>query len=118
MSITDKILSDFLRYFIRLKKIHSKNLVHHDLHSRNILIDEKGLIADLGLCEPVKEHRKENEIYGVLPYLAPEVMSGKPYTKASDVYSFGMIIWVYTTGTEPFHDESHNIRELMFEIIN
>ncbi|GBB86719.1 hypothetical protein RclHR1_01310015 [Rhizophagus clarus] len=34
----------------------------------------------------------KNEIYGVLPYMAPEVLRGKPYTKAFDIYSFGIII--------------------------
>src|SRR5437016_1372254 len=96
-AITDKII--IIIFFISLNKIHSGGLVHHDLHSRNILIDdEKSLIADLGLCEPVKKDKKENEVYGVLPYLAPEVLSGKPYTKESDIYSFGMIMWVYTSG--------------------
>ena len=28
--------------------------------------------------------------YGVLPYIAPEVLNGKPYTLSSDIYSFGI----------------------------
>src|SRR5439155_10339761 len=33
---------------------------------------------------------------------------GEPYTKKSDIYSFGMIMWEYTTGKKPFYDRSHN----------
>src|SRR5207248_7511703 len=50
------------------------------------------------------------EICGVIPYIAPEVLSGKPYTKESDIYSFGMIMWEHTTGKKPFYNRSHNIR--------
>ena len=28
--------------------------------------------------------------------------------KESDIYSFGMIMWEFTTGKKPFHDRSHN----------
>src|SRR5207302_3909608 len=54
-----------------------------------------------------------HKIFGVVPYLAPEVLSGKPYTKESDIYSFGMIMWEFTTGKKPFHDRSHNHRLIL-----
>src|SRR5205807_445370 len=41
-------------------------------------------------------------------YLAPEVLSKKLYTEKSDIYSFGMIMWEFTTGKKPFHDRPHN----------
>ena len=91
--------------------IHKKHYIHHDLHSGNIFsyniyVSE---IGDLGLCQQLKEKDDDtNEIFGVIPYLAPEVLSGKPYTKKSDIYSFGMIMWEYTTGKKPFHNRSHN----------
>ena len=31
-----------------------------------------------------------------------------PYTKESDIYSFGMIMWEFTTGKKPFHDRPHD----------
>ncbi|CAB4476770.1 unnamed protein product [Rhizophagus irregularis] len=34
------------------------------------------------------------DLHNVLPYMAPEVLRGKPYTKAADIYSFGMIIGI------------------------
>src|SRR5205807_3989838 len=49
-----------------------------------------------------------NKIYGVIPYLAPEVLTKKPYTKESDIYSFGMIMWEFATGKKPFHGREHN----------
>jgi serine/threonine protein kinase len=35
----------------------------------------------------------ENEVYGVLPYIAPEVLRGGHYTQSSDIYSFGIIMY-------------------------
>src|SRR5436853_3817303 len=91
-------------------EIHEKNYIHHDLHSGNIFSYTiyDSVIGDLGLCQQLKEKYDPNEIFGVIPYLAPEVLSKKPYTKESDVYSFGMIMWEFTTGKKPFHDREHN----------
>ncbi|GBC06545.1 hypothetical protein RclHR1_00690035 [Rhizophagus clarus] len=48
-------------------------------------------ISDLGMCQPANKEQtvKEEGIYGVLPYVAPEVVRGRQYTKAADIYSFG-----------------------------
>jgi len=69
------------------------------------------VIGDLGLCQQLVDNKKEdnpNKIVGVIPYLAPEVLSKKPYTKKSDIYSFGMIMWEFITGEKPFHNRPHD----------
>jgi serine/threonine protein kinase len=97
---------------IQLEAIHKLNLVHGDLHSGNMLLCENMVIgiSDLGLCKPIHQTTNvKNEIYGVLPYMAPEVLRGKPYTKASDIYSFGMIMWEMTSGVSVFRDVPHDL---------
>ena len=64
----------------RLMKIHEKNYIHHDLHSGNILSYDvhTSLVGDLGLCQQVVDKKdNQNKIFGVIPYLAPEVLSKK-----------------------------------------
>ncbi|GES95302.1 kinase-like domain-containing protein [Rhizophagus clarus] len=39
---------------------------------------------------------------------APEVLGGKLYTRAADIYSFGMIMYVVATGRQPFADRAHD----------
>src|SRR5436305_14100744 len=60
-----------------LSEIHEKKLIHQDFHCGNILSDDNyAYITDLGLCKPanVKPSQSSNKkIYGVLPYVAPEV---------------------------------------------
>ncbi|RIB28183.1 kinase-like domain-containing protein [Gigaspora rosea] len=90
-----------------LLKLHRDfKLIHSDLHSGNILIDETGepTIADLGLSKPMDASSDKNAIYGVIPYVAPEVLKGGKFTKQSDIYSFGMIIWEVISGCRPFSD--------------
>src|ERR1700733_1496190 len=80
-----------------LANIHDKNLTHRDFHCGNILSagTEYTRITDLGLCKPANEksEKSEKRIYGVLPYVAPEVLRGKEYTQASDIYGFGIVAY-------------------------
>ncbi|RGB29653.1 kinase-like domain-containing protein [Rhizophagus diaphanus] len=69
-------------------------------------------IIDLGLCKPISDlqdsDNKVNKIYGVLPYMAPELLRKKTYTPASDIYSFSMIMWEFTSGIPPFNCKAHD----------
>ena len=66
-------------------------------------------MSDLGLCHPVDDINESEEIFGVLPFIAPEVLNGEPYTKASDVYSIGIIMSFLTSGQYPFSDREYDL---------
>jgi len=102
----------YLLYTISLglNSIHKKILVHRDFHSGNILVDEvECYIIDLGLSRSVDSLKKEDEIYGVLPYVAPEVLQEKGYTQASDVYSSGIVAYKVLTGLPPHYDKKYDV---------
>src|ERR1043165_7767503 len=46
-----------------------------------------------------------------IPYVAPEILKTggtiKDYTKRSDIYSLGVILWVISSGKPPFEDYDH-----------
>ncbi|GBC10385.1 hypothetical protein RclHR1_00960002 [Rhizophagus clarus] len=97
-----------------LEEIHEKKMVHHDFHTGNILFGSpfaeymsEIYISDMGLCGEVGNVDK-TQIYGILPYVAPEVLRGKPYTQAADIYSFGMIMYFVATGRQPFDNCAHD----------
>ncbi|CAI2185621.1 2041_t:CDS:2 [Funneliformis geosporum] len=71
-------------------------------------------IGDLGLSKSAIE-ADDNETYGIIPYMAPEIFQGQKYTTASDIYSFGMIMWECMTGRRPFWDRAHDT-ELILDI--
>ena len=87
-----------------LAQIHANQIVHYDLHSGNALIGKNAggyvcaFISDLGLSGPANKSLGDGKIYGVLPYLAPEVIRGNPYTEKADIYSLGMLTWEILTG--------------------
>src|SRR5581483_4303777 len=116
-----KVLSGIIQ---GLNEIHQRQMVHRDLHVGNILSNIISLnlssynifIADMGLCGEV-DNLDETKIYGVMSYMAPEVLSGKPYTQAADIYSFGMIMYFVATGNQPFSDCAHD-HNLVLSICN
>ncbi|CAG8754839.1 6608_t:CDS:2, partial [Cetraspora pellucida] len=110
---------DFLRDIATgIKWIHKNNIVHRDIHDGNILIgnlesngpDSNILIADLGFSRPAKDNLESSEsnIYGIMPYIAPEVLNKKQYSFSSDIYSLGMIMWELTSGYRPFYERKYD----------
>ncbi|GBC09204.1 hypothetical protein RclHR1_08690007 [Rhizophagus clarus] len=112
-----------------LLEIHNAGKVHKDFHSGNILFysthyDEQDIqskegekvfyhnkhayISDLGLCRPVNDENPNEEICGIMPYMAPEVLRKRPYTKASDIYSFGIIMNEFLSEEIPFYSIPHD----------
>ncbi|RHZ64103.1 hypothetical protein Glove_326g80 [Diversispora epigaea] len=94
-----------------LEQIHNNNMIHRDLHSGNILMGVNGIlgsirIADLGLCRNIDA--STNYVYGVIPYVAPEIFEDSSYSQASDIYSFGILMWEFTSGHRPFFNRPHN----------
>ncbi|RIB29749.1 kinase-like domain-containing protein [Gigaspora rosea] len=90
--------------------IHNRaGYTHADFHSGNILQDQRNnenmrsYIADLGLSRKNDAYVPEGYIYGVMPYVAPEVLSGNvKFTQAADIYGFGVIMTEVSTGQRPF----------------
>jgi serine/threonine protein kinase len=87
--------------------LHSHKIVHRDLKSPNILLDERLLpkIADFGLGRFVTDcdsfQQMTNNI-GTPIWMAPELLEGTVYGPPVDVYAYGMILCEMYTETIPF----------------
>jgi serine/threonine protein kinase len=83
------------------------------------LLDDRGnsKIGDLGLSRRANDNSSDDEIYGVIPYIAPEIFKGSAFSKESDVYSLSMIMWELTTGCKPFANVEHE-HSLVYKIID
>ncbi|RHZ70795.1 hypothetical protein Glove_267g41 [Diversispora epigaea] len=92
-----------------LKNIHESDLIHKDFHSGNIVnpILTESYITDFGLCKPVSEKNSE-KIFGIIPYMAPEILNKEQYSKASDIYSFGMVMLEVLTSYPPYYNIPHD----------
>ena len=96
-----------------LAYLHSKNIIHRDLKLENILIQdiEKSRetnedlfvlkIIDFGTAKIFDKNEKENSIVGSIYYIAPEVLN-KKYNKECDMWSVGVILYMFIVGHAPF----------------
>ena len=98
------------------RHLHDQKIIHRDFHSGNILYENEFdvVISDLGISKSSMDNDDE-EIYGVISYMAPETLQRKEYTIASDIYSFSMVMWELITGRKPFWDQNNDI-ELIIKI--
>ncbi|RHZ85079.1 hypothetical protein Glove_71g116 [Diversispora epigaea] len=117
-------LDNLWRLSLRLKDIHQLDIVHQDFHPGNILsynFKTDLRISDFGLSKLIganPNNPEKKNIFGVLPYIAPEVLSGnEEYTKAADVYSFGIIAYEMITSFLPYPDIPHD-EDLAIKICN
>ena len=88
-----------------LAAIHDAGIVHADIKSANILVDDVDLVTiiDFGLARSIDAVTSGAEIVAGTPsYMAPEVISGGAPTVSSDVYSAATIVYEILTGTTPF----------------
>lgn len=83
-------------------------VVHADLAARNVLLDEDGVpkVADFGLAKQLPPDASHVDLpRGKVPakWTAPETLAHGRFSEASDVWSFGVLMWeVFTFGASPF----------------
>jgi len=90
--------------------IHNRGVVHRDLKLENILIvKDKIKIADFGFATTIKTQKSLMDgTCGSLNYVAPEVLTKKPYSKACDLWSIGVILYCMLAGYLPFYEFPEN----------
>ncbi len=88
---------------------HSKNVLHRDLRSSNILISREGTvkITDFGTSRLMEKTFASTRI-GSPPYMAPEQFEGRA-TFASDIYSVGCIAYEMLSGRVPIDAEEPRV---------
>ncbi|CEF60574.1 Calcium/calmodulin-dependent protein kinase I [Strongyloides ratti] len=110
-SYTEKDASDLIRQVLQaVAFMHDNGVVHRDLKPENLLYynqdeDSKIMISDFGLSK-TEESGVMATACGTPGYVAPEVLQQKPYGKAVDVWSIGVIAYILLCGYPPFYDEN------------
>jgi eukaryotic-like serine/threonine-protein kinase len=101
---------------------HSAGVIHRDFKCANVILasssktgETRAVITDFGLARNAPGVRDGEErtasiqsgtMAGTPEYMAPEQLTRGEATTASDIYSFGLVMYEMITGTRPFAGET------------
>ncbi|MEO7273735.1 MAG: protein kinase, partial [Vicinamibacterales bacterium] len=99
-----------------LASAHAAGIVHRDIKPENVMVRADGYVKvlDFGLARMMSVEHPEptttttdlatapGTILGTAAYMSPEQAEGKPIDPASDVFSFGTVLYELVTGRRPF----------------
>ena len=113
------------------KILVENNVIHRDLKLQNILLkkNENGQniwkLIDYGVSRQLVTLSKKyyTSHVGTIPYMAPEILEGKPYNNKCDLWSLGIIIYYLYFQELPYKGEmiigiSKNIKNLGKKVLN
>ena len=95
--------------------LHSYGITHRDLKPENILMTDDTDNADMrlldfGLSKIIGPNETCTEPYGTLSYVAPEVLMERPYSKMVDMWTVGVMAYLFCVGFLPFdHKDEREI---------
>ncbi len=107
-SLPEKLLIDIAMQTIEaLHSLHKSGYVHGDLKPDNIMITQEAnqnmvKLIDLGCSKKQGEKQKGDFFMGCCYYAPPELLRGKPFTTATDLYSLGHLFFHATAGVPAF----------------
>ncbi|GET58466.1 uncharacterized protein OCT59_023919 [Rhizophagus irregularis] len=108
--------------------LHDNEIVHHDLHSNNILVHKNTIkLTDFGLSKRIKESSNiQSKSFEMVVYIDPQNFDVKgdsnkqiqvySLNKKSNIYSIGILLWEISSGYPPFCNKPYNI-DLAMEIL-
>lgn len=84
---------------------HQRGIIHRDVKPGNILVvpGRGAVLTDFGIAHALEQTtHSQSAVLGTPAYIAPEQVTGKPITSATDVYAFGVMLYQILAGRLPF----------------
>ena len=93
-----------------LEYLHKLGIIHRDIKPENIVFDamQKPRIIDFGLSHIISYNEYLSDPYGTYFYASPEIHNKTKYNKATDIWSFGMLLFYGLTCEYPFERKGNN----------
>lgn len=95
---------------LALEYLHSKGISHRDIKPENLVItmNDSKIQVKLIDFDYATTDKIMNRTCGTLYYISPEVIEGKKYNKKCDIWSVGVIVFLFIFGKFPFQGNSDN----------
>ena len=86
--------------------LHANDVVHRDIRSKNCLLTTESTlkISDFGISKITDVTEDTTHAAGCRPYIAPEIVREKKFSKASDIFALGFLFWEIHTKEIPVLD--------------
>jgi serine/threonine protein kinase len=99
---------------------HGRSIVHRDLKPANVMLTAEGVarLMDFGIATRASPDADAGApITGTPSYMAPEYITERSFTPASDVFALGVILYEMLTGAPPVRspDPYHTLERIVHE---
>eukprot|EP00466_Bigelowiella_natans_P012720 jgi/Bigna1/57228/fgenesh1_pm.6_\ len=114
----DVILMWFTQIALAIRFCHKNHIIHRDIKSQNIFLTSQGIVklGDFGIARVLNgTHELATSVVGTPFSMSPEVCENKPYSKPSDVWAMGCVLYEMCTLNHAFN--ANNLLGLVWKIV-
>ncbi|KAI9991636.1 hypothetical protein PInf_016979 [Phytophthora infestans] len=97
---------------LAIRHLHQNDIIYRDLKLENVLVDSDGHVAltDFGMSkENMPDEGRTTTFVGTYQMMAPEVFSGKSYSRAVDWWALGVMVYEMIDGRTPFNAKTNRL---------